>query len=74
MILRLIFKGWRFRAKRVVLALTAFFLGASLIASLLGLYLNVNDKVGRELRSYGANIRVLPKTGGGFIDEAQLVK
>ena len=74
MVWRLIFKGWRFRSKRVVLALTAFFLGASLIASLLGLYLNVNDKVGRELRSYGANIRVLPKTGGGFIEEAQLVK
>lgn len=74
MVWRLIFKGWRFRSKRVVLAVTAFFLGASLIASLLGLYLNVNDKVGRELRSYGANIRVLPKTGGGFIEEAQLVK
>lgn len=74
MVWRLIFKGWRFRSKRVVLALTAFFLGASLIASLLGLYLNVDDKVGRELRSYGANIRVLPKTGGGFIEEAQLVK
>jgi len=73
MIFRMIFKGWRFRVKRVALALIAFFLGASLIASLLGLYLNVNDKVGLELRSYGANIKVQPK-GGEFIDESQLGK
>ncbi len=72
MVWRLIFKGWRFRLKRIFLALAAVFLGASLLASLLGLYFNVNDKVGRELRSYGANIRVQPKSG--FIEESELSK
>jgi len=73
MTLRMLFKGWRFRKKTAILALAAFFLGASLTSSLLGLYLNVNDKVGQELRSYGANIRVTPKDTG-FIQEAQLSK
>lgn len=71
MTLRMLLKGWRFRKKRAALALAAFFLGSALTSALLGLYLNVNDKVGQELRNYGANIQVLPK-GSELIDESQL--
>ena len=57
-----IVKGALFRQKGKM-ALIAFTvaLGASLATSMLNTMLGVGDKVNQELKTYGANINVLPK-------------
>ncbi|MGE5578334.1 MAG: ABC transporter permease [Syntrophothermus sp.] len=59
---RMLWRSIQRRKKRVGLAVLAIFTGASLAAALLTVAVDINDKVGRELRAYGANILVLPKT------------
>ncbi len=61
---RMLWRSMQRRKKRVGLAVLAIFTGASLAAALLTVALEINDKVGRELRNYGANILVLPETKG----------
>lgn len=78
-------RGWQ----RKLLAVVSIALGASLAAAMLILVLDVGDKVGRELRTYGANITVKPKTAkisdrqeldfdplaaASFLSEADLMK
>ncbi|MDO8688157.1 MAG: ABC transporter permease, partial [Dehalococcoidales bacterium] len=78
------------RKRRVGLVLLAITVGASLITALLSVSTNIADKMTQELRSYGANIAVTPRserieidlggvvysppTGGSYIDERELVK
>lgn len=78
------------RKKRVSLVLLAITVGASLTMALLGVSTNIADKMAQELRSYGANIGVTPRserieidvagvvysppTGASYIDERELVK
>src|SRR3990172_4613452 len=58
MVLRSFTRGWR----RKLLAVVTIALGASLAAAMLNLALDVGDKMARELRAYGANLTVKPKT------------
>ena len=53
-----IFRDW----KRKQLAILTIFLSACLITALLNLSIGVGDKITKELKSYGANINVLPKS------------
>jgi putative ABC transport system permease protein len=55
---------WRQRKKMITIALTVA-LGVSLAAAMLGIMFDVGDKLNKELKSYGANISVLPK--GAFL-------
>lgn len=77
------------RKSRVGLALLAVVVGTSLVAALLSVSTNVLGKMSEELRSYGANIAVMPRSerleidiGGvaysppgdaSYIDERELV-
>ncbi|KUO58422.1 MAG: hypothetical protein APF84_01635 [Gracilibacter sp. BRH_c7a] len=58
---RILRKSIKVRRKRIILAVIAVIMGASLISALTGVYLNIEEKVGKELSSYGANIIVKPK-------------
>lgn len=62
MFVRLLIKSLARRRSRKVLAVLAVWIGISLVVSLLALSLDVGDKMNRELRSFGANIRLLPAT------------
>src|SRR3989304_4406621 len=78
------------RKRRVGLVLLAITVGASLITALLSVSTNIADKMTQELRSYGANIAVTPRSerieidlggvvysppsGGSYLDERELVK
>jgi putative ABC transport system permease protein len=86
-----ILKGSLIRGRRHKLAaVIAIALGTSVVTAMLVVALGVGDKVNRELRSYGANIEVLPRQrslpiniGGiqykaaapdSYLDEADLPK
>lgn len=76
--------------RKKIMAIVAISLGASLVAAMLNLWLDVGDKMGKELKSYGSNIIVKPKAqalpfdigledydplkGAVFIDENELPK
>lgn len=62
MFFRLLTKSLVRRASRKLLAVLAVWIGTSLIIGLLALGLDVGDKMNRELRSFGANIRLEPAT------------
>ncbi|MDR0349948.1 MAG: ABC transporter permease [Coriobacteriales bacterium] len=51
---------FRQRGKMLMIALTVA-LGTSLASAMLNVMLDVGDKVNRELKTYGANINVLPR-------------
>lgn len=61
MFFRIIGQSLKVRYKRVLLAVVAVLMGASVAAALLNVYFSLNEKVGRELKNYGANIVVTPK-------------
>lgn len=58
---RVVSRSFWIRKKRIALAILAVVLGASLASALINVYLDITDQVGKELRSYGANIVVEPK-------------
>ena len=79
-------RGWR----RKALATATIVLAASLITALMNISIDVGDKMAKELKSYGANINIVPKSesisleiggtyytpleGQVFIEEADLPK
>ena len=65
MFYRIIAGSLRHRALRVAVASLSIVMGASLVAALAGISLDVGSKAGRELRSYGANLVLTPKAAVG---------
>lgn len=79
-----LFRQWK---KMLMIAFTIA-LGASLATAMLSVMLDVGDKVNQELKTYGANITVVPKSAsvlnnlydveggsaGTYLDEAELGK
>lgn len=63
MLIRLLKDTLRRRARRLIVTVAAVTMGASLAAALLGISLSITNQMGRELRAYGANILVSPKSG-----------
>ncbi len=63
MFTRLVTKSLRVRRERLLISIIAIMLGAAMVASLLTISLDIREKMGKELRSYGANIVVLPDEG-----------
>ena len=61
MLRRLLSGSLRRRKSRLLLAVLAMFLGASLVSALVTLSLGIGQKAGKELRRYGANILLLPQ-------------
>ena len=60
--LKILLKSFKQRKSRIFLAVLAVVMGASLASALINIYLNINEKVGQELRSFGPNIIMEPKT------------
>ena len=60
MFLRLLFESLARRRSRKVVAVLAVWIGVSLVVGLLTLSLDVGDKMNREVRSFGANIKLEP--------------
>lgn len=88
MFLRMI-RGTLFRQwKKMLMIAFTIALGASLATAMLSVMLDVGDKVNQELKTYGANITVVPKSAsvlnnlydveggsaGTYLDEAELGK
>lgn len=71
---RLLFSAIKRRKLRIALAVLAVVMGASIASTLLTVSFDINDKMGRELKSYGANILLLPSSEGTFINESELYK
>ena len=85
---RLLGESVRRRPRRTGAAVLAVGVGAALASGLLGVSLDITERMGRELRSYGANILVTPEgadlklemggitisppTARGLIDEDEL--
>lgn len=62
-------KGALFRQKGKMLMIAfTIALGASLATAMLNVMLDVGDKVNQELKTYGANINVMPK-GASLLDD-----
>ncbi len=74
MFARLLSKAIKRRKLRIALAVLAVVMGASIASTLLSISFDINDKMGRELKSYGANILLLPSGDGTFINESELYK
>lgn len=78
----LLFRSIKWRRSRIILAILAVAMGASVASALLTISFDINEKMGKELRSYGANIILLPKsrvTYSGaepenYLDEKELYK
>lgn len=74
MFYRLVSSAIQRRKLRIALAVLAVVMGASIASTLLTVSFDINDKMGRELKSYGANILLQPSSEGAFINESQLYK
>lgn len=78
------------RRRRVAMAALSLLVGTALISSLLMVSLDIEDKIGREMRSFGANIILTPRSasvpveiagmpvgdvgGKGFLKDEELAK
>ena len=71
---QLLLKAIQRRKLRIALAVLAVVMGASIASTLLTVSFDINDKMGRELKSYGANILLQPSSEGAFINESELYK
>jgi len=71
---RLLSKAIARRKLRIALAVLAVIMGATIASTLLTISYDINDKMGRELKSYGANILLQPSSEGAFINESELYK
>lgn len=65
---RLVTKSLWVRRERLLISVIAVMLGAAMVTSLLTISLDIREKMGQELRSYGANLVVLPGEGE-YIDQ-----
>lgn len=52
------------RRSRFLIALTSVIIGAAVVSGISSVYFDITNKMSRELRSYGANLVVLPATPG----------
>lgn len=61
MLLRILRRSFERRKGRIALAVLAVAFGAALATALLAISLDITDKMGKELRAFGANIVAAPK-------------
>ena len=61
MLMRILWRSLERRKGRIALAVLAVALGAALATALLAVSLDISDKMGKELRAFGANIVAAPK-------------
>jgi putative ABC transport system permease protein len=61
MLIRILWRSFQRRKGRIALAVLAVALGVTLATALLAISLDITDKMGKELRAFGANIIATPK-------------
>ncbi len=66
MFTRLVMKSIWARRERFLIAVVAIMLAAAMVTSLLTISFDIREKMGKELRSYGANLIVFPEEGGSI--------
>ncbi|KKM09557.1 hypothetical protein SY88_18340 [Clostridiales bacterium PH28_bin88] len=64
MYMRLVSSSFSQRKSRMALALVAVGIGAAVLAGLTSVYYDINQKMSREFRAYGANVVLAPSRGG----------
>lgn len=90
MLVRIVGEALRRRTRRAAVAVLVITLGTALASALVGISLDITEKMARELRAYGANILVVPTSPGvqfevggititppaarGALDERELAK
>jgi putative ABC transport system permease protein len=90
MFVRLVYESFRRQRRRKLLAGVAITLGVGVATSMIAVATDIGDKIGRELRTYGANLIVTPQedtldvqiggvdlkppSDGAYLDEADLPK
>ncbi|NWL88531.1 hypothetical protein DMN77_13220 [Paenibacillus sp. 79R4] len=62
MFYRMLGSSFRQRRSRMLIALFAIVVGTAVISGLLNVYYDINIKMGKEFRSYGANLILTPGT------------
>ncbi len=65
--LKMIFSSILRRKSRMIIALLAIAIGATILSGLVTIYYDIPRQLGREFRSYGANLAILP-SGGNIIE------
>ena len=68
MFIRMIFKAFFRQKKKMLMIAFTIALGASLATAMLSVMLDVGDKINQELKAYGANITVTPKSSSVISD------
>src|SRR5438270_7469917 len=61
MFLRLIYQSFRLQRRRKLMAALAIMLGVAVATATIAIATDIRDKLSEELRSYGANISVVPQ-------------
>ncbi len=61
MLLKMVFSSILRRKSRMVVALLAVAIGATILSGLMTIYYDIPRQMGKEFRSYGANMILLPK-------------
>ena len=90
MFVRLVYESFRRQTRRKMLVAVAVMLGAAVSTAMIGIATGIGDKIGHELRAYGANLVVTPEdddldvqigsvnlkpaASGAYLDEADLPK
>ena len=90
MFVRLVYESFRRQKRRKLLAGAAITLGVGVATAMIAVATDIGDKIGRELRSYGANLIVTPQedtldvqiggvnlkppSDGSYLDESDLPK
>ena len=57
------------RASRLIIAVLAIAIGATILSGLVTIYYDIPEQLGREFRSYGANLIILPRGDNKITDE-----
>lgn len=68
----LLWRTLQIRKKRLFLTVAAILMGSSLISAMIAVSSEMDRKVGKELRSYGSNLLVLPQDGS-YLREVSLL-
>ena len=70
--LRMIFYSLLRRRMRMLIALIAVAVGATIISGMVTVYREVPQQLGREFRAYGANLLIIPANEAATFDENKL--
>ena len=73
MFLRMITASLLRRRSRMLIALLSIGIGATILAGLVTIYVDVPRQMGAQFRSYGANMLILPEEGK-ILDSDQLAE